>query len=178
MINLLYGVLLSSALNCQGQTLTFSTNLTSIIANSTRKTDVYCLHESTNLIDWGEVSFQRGTDTNLVFDVNKNASQKFFRTISTYEPVTPTNFPHLFYRRDVGLGTVSFDEQVCNYSSNIDIKINWVETYNPTMASYSVNMPFSQTLTNGVNYIHTTFSDINLGTGQRLEGNVHLEVQQ
>lgn len=151
----------------------------SIKLNSSKEY-TYSLLETQSLLnpDWQEVSSVRGNDSNLLFNITKDAPQKFFKAIAHYDPVSPTNLPHFFRRQDKVLGTISFDEQVTNYSTNLNVNVTWTETFNPTYASYGINMPFTQTLTNGVNIIHTIFSDIGLGTGQNMAGNINIEVAQ
>lgn len=162
-----------------GQQLSFKDN-SSLSASPTSRAHVYSLQEATNLTDnsWAETQSQRGSDTNLSFSIEKDLPTKFFRTVSNYQPVDPTNIVHSLNRGDRGLGTTVFSDNVVNYSSNVDVNVTWVETYNPTYASYNVDFSFTQPLTNGINTIKTTFSNIGLGTGQRMEGYLNLEVSE
>jgi len=154
-----------------------SFNQDSIELGSTQRANQYSLLESTNLVDWSETQKLRGTESNLVFNINRDAPIKFFKTVSNHEPISPTNIYHWFQRGDRSLGTVTFNEQVINYSNNLNVNVTWTETYNDYGGGYTVNMPFTQTLTNGVNTVQTIFYTY-MGTGQRMGGNVNLEVQQ
>lgn len=161
------------------QTLTLSNN--QINANPTQRVNQYTLLESTNLTEnsWSPIETQRGTESNLVFTVNRDLPTKFFKTDSSYQPFEPNKIIHIFRRQATGLGTQSFNHKVVNYdSTNVNSIVSWTETFNPTYASYSTNMPFEQTLTPGTNNVTTTFYSIGLGTGQSLEGYISIGVAE
>jgi hypothetical protein len=146
--------------------LSFSPDASSIEAFPTARTRVYSLLESTNLTEnnWVQTQSLRGTESNLVFEITKDAPQKFFKVDSSYEPVEPASFFHTIY----GNGTQKvfareFYDTLVNYQTNsLQVNVTWVEAENPdhqpTLTCSATNMPFTQTLTNGINIIHSSLT--------------------
>ncbi len=158
------------------QSLSFSPDSNSVKAEPTQRTHQYSLLESSNLVDWSETQKVRGTESNLVFNINRDAPTKFFKTVST-EVLSPTE-RDVYYTSGDGHRErfISYDFQVVNSDNqNINANISWEETVNVYRFDYTNNLPFTQTLTPGTNNIHTAFHWISPYSGAVVEGKIKVE---
>jgi hypothetical protein len=151
--------------------LSLSYDLSSVSAYPTARNRTYSLQESSNLTystEWNETANYRGTESNLVYNINKDAPQKFYKVGSSYNPLYPKSY-NIEYKltpdmvqRGQGAGTiVSNDINVVNYdSSNLNVGVSWTELfaggYSPI--GYNINVPTNQTLIPGTNSIPLVFT--------------------
>jgi hypothetical protein len=182
----LVGAFLSNAFLSQSQICSFSSD-SNIQVGPTQRANQYTLLESTNLTEnsWSPVETKRGTESNLVFTINRDAPTKFFKTDSSHEPVEPTShevtythYPHQQNPTSRPIGVYNFA------TNNVNVMVDYIGNPeyqpdgNPYNFTYTTNMPFEQSLTPGENSINTVVNWSGSGTGGSLFLIVNLEVTE
>jgi len=152
-------------------------NSTNVSINQTTQARLYSLQAKTNLLNdaWNEVANSRGTESNLVFNINNSEPTKFFKVVGTYEPIYPTilstdysHYPHQAVPTYKPL-------TIINYETNaLDVNISFTNIFNPYMFIYTTNIdpPLARTLTPGTNIVDTYVFWTPSGTGGGLFGDI------
>lgn len=179
--SLLAGSLLISARSEETSELKLSISDCSPSITNSSMARVYALFDKTNLLDfeWNEITRNRGTASNLVFNVNNTNPIGFYKAKSVYDPISPVSMNVSYTCQPTGGNPPSnLDFDVNNFdTTNLEAIVSFTETMNPYNASYTVNMPFTQVLVPGENRIRTQLNWITHNYGSTVYGQVDIKLK-
>lgn len=158
-------ILLAGNLSAETNSLSFI-DPNNIKIDSTKQIRTYSLQSKNNLLDpdWIEETNQRGTESNLVFNIDTTEPTKFYRTVSSYEPISPARTALGFSSgQQAGIRHYSYTIEAINYAqTNIDVTVDWENSI--SVGVVYRNTPFNQTLTPGTNDV-TYLTDLDSSSG-------------